>query len=81
MSWPLLILTAEQCDALRAQFPRAFGLRGFPGDTFRVSTTFSFIGDDGSVVVYTERWNAKSQLWQAFSKGSAAEVRREMVSL
>lgn len=61
-----------------ASFPARFGLRGFPGDVFRCSETDSYTDDRGAVVVYTER--LVDGKWLAFAKGSAAEVRREMVT-
>lgn len=62
-----------------AGFPDRFGLRGFPGDVFRCSATDSYVNDSGVVVVYTER--LVDGRWYAFAKGSADEVRREMVTL
>jgi hypothetical protein len=73
------MLTAAQADALCAKFPAAFGLRGFPGDTFRVSTAFSYVGDDGSIVVYTEIW--RDGTWAAFAKGSVTKLAREVCAL
>lgn len=60
-------------------FPLEFGLRAFPGDRFRLSTASSYVNDSGVVTLYTERWNEQLQKWQSFAKGSAAELRREMV--
>jgi hypothetical protein len=73
------MLDAETAIALRQRFPHAFGLRGFPGDMFRVNTMNSYIGDDGQLVIYTDRWDAKTQMWQAFAKGSENELRAEML--
>jgi hypothetical protein len=73
------MLEAEDAIALRQRFPHAFGLRGFPGDTFRVNTMNSYRGDAGELVVYTDRWDAAKQFWVAFAKGSEDELRREMV--
>ncbi len=74
-----MMITDEQAAEITAQFPGTFGLRGFPGDVFRVSLTASFMGDHGTLVIYTERWNGT--VWQDFAKGSAAEIMREMVKL
>lgn len=65
--------------AALALFPRRFGLRGFPGDTFRCSRTDSYVSGT-SVVLYTERL-CEDGTWRAFAKGSPAEVSREMVKL
>jgi hypothetical protein len=45
------MLDAETAIALRQRFSYAFGLRGFPGDTFRVNTLNSYIGDDDQLVI------------------------------
>lgn len=73
------LLDAETDIALGRRFSRAFGLRGFPGDTFRVNTMNSYIGDDGQLVIYTDRWDGS--MWRAFAKGSEDELRAEMVRL
>jgi hypothetical protein len=71
------MLDAETAIALRQRFPYAFGLRGFPGDTFRVNTMNSYIGDDDRLVIYTDRWDAGKQTWVAFAKASEDELKRE----
>jgi hypothetical protein len=73
------MLDAETAIALRQRFSFAFGLRGFPGDTFRVNTMNSYIGDDGQLVIYTDRWDGLT--WQAFAKASEKELRAQMVRL
>lgn len=73
------MLDAETAIVLRQRFSHAFGLRGFPGDTFRVNTMNSYIGDDGQLVIYTDRWDGS--MWQSFAKGSEEELRAEMVRL
>lgn len=73
------MLDAETAIALRQRFSFSFGLRDFPGDTFRVNTMNSYIGDDGQLVIYTDRWDGS--MWQAFAKGSEKELRAEMVRL
>ena len=73
------MLDAETAIALRQRYPHVFGLRGFPRDTFRVNTMNSYIGDDGQLVIYTDRWNGET--WQAFAKGSESELRAQMVRL
>jgi hypothetical protein len=62
-------------DAI-GRFPRTFGLRGFPGDVFRISPTSSYIDDSRRVVLYTQRKTGNQ--WLDFSKGSESELRREV---
>jgi hypothetical protein len=64
-------------EAIR-RFPATFGLRGFPGEVFRISRTHSYIGDSGAPVLYTERKSGDD--WPPFAKGSESEIRAEMVS-
>ncbi|HSX23037.1 MAG TPA: hypothetical protein VLE97_09710 [Gaiellaceae bacterium] len=74
-----MMLTAEQAIALRARFPHAFLLRGFPGETFRVSCADSYVNEDGVLMIYTQRWDAERQTWLAFAKGTEEELLREIV--
>ncbi len=56
------------------QFPMAFGLRGFPGDVFRVSTQSSYISNAGGVdrvMLYTQRWTEGDR---ATATGRAAKL-------
>ena len=63
-------------------FPLTFGLRGFPESTFRVNLGNSYIHDrTGEVVLYLDIRHSVSGEWQAFGKGSAAELKREILSL
>lgn len=62
-----------------ATFPAKFGLRAFPGDTFRVSPMSSYFSGD-TMYLYTERL-AESGMWQSFAKGTAGELRLEVVAL
>ena len=73
------MLEAETAIALRQRYSFTFGLRGFPGDTFRVNTMNSYIGDDGQLMIYTDRWDGS--MWQPFAKGSETELRAQMVRL
>lgn len=68
----------ELIVATLVTFPQQFGLRGFPGDTFRCSETDSYV-DSESVVIYTERL-CEDGIWRAFAKGSVAELRKEFCS-
>lgn len=63
-------------DAI-ARFPPTFGLRGFPGDVFRISPTASYVSG-GRVLLYTQRKDGNQ--WLDFSKGSESELRREVTS-
>lgn len=74
-----MMVTDEQATQMSVDFPPTFGLRGFPGDTFRVGLEACYVGDDGSMVVYTQRWDGAA--WLDFAKGSIAEVRREMTAV
>ena len=62
-------------EAARA-FPATFGLRAFPGSTFRVSLSFSYVNDSGVVMLCTEI--QKGEQWLSFAKGTASELRREL---
>jgi hypothetical protein len=64
-------------DAI-ARFPPTFGLRGFPGDVFRLSPTSSYVSG-GSVMLYTQR--KEGDHWLDFSKGTEPELRGEIVPL
>lgn len=85
------LLTFEQelaaVAAADAKFPAEFGLRGYPGKTFRVSPTASYysIGLDrrggnkspAGVQVYTQIEHASGE-WLDFAKGTVAELLREL---
>lgn len=68
----------EKIRAAIARFPATFGLRGFPGDVFRLSPTASYINDSGRVTLYTQRKNGNQ--WLDFAKGTEPELRREVIS-
>jgi len=77
---------AELVAAAVAEFPSEFGLRGYPGQAFRVSPTASYYSrgwDRGEfdrspagVQVYTQV-NRDGE-WMDFAKGTVAELRREL---
>lgn len=73
----------EKITAALAQFPKRFGLRGFPGDVFRCSETHSYVSEaGGEVTVYLERLAPQLEShWLPFSKGSVAEIQRELVRI
>lgn len=60
-----------------SQFPPEFGLRGFPGERFRVSLRDSYVSD-GVVMVYTER--DAGGMWLAFAKGTVGELLGQTVA-
>ena len=68
---------ANICYAV-ARFPPTFGLRGFPGDMFRLSPMSSYISG-GNVMLYTQR--KEGDHWLDFSKGTEPELRGEIVPL
>ncbi len=61
-----------------AEFSGVFGLRAFPGQRFKINESASYESPYGSgkvqLYVFTEEG-------KAFSKGSPAELRREVVKL
>ena len=68
----------EKIRAAIAKFPTTFGLRGFPGDVFRISPMASYINDSGRLTLYTQR--KVGNQWLDFAKGSESELRREVIS-
>jgi hypothetical protein len=64
-------------DAI-AQFPPQFGLRGFPGEVFRLSTTASYVSE-GRVQLYTQI--KKALQWFDFAKATPNELRAEIVEV
>jgi hypothetical protein len=59
-----------------SQFPATFGLRGFPGKTFRMSTDSSYV-NGSEVILYTEVLSDGK--WLSFAKGTVAELNREVI--
>jgi hypothetical protein len=67
-----------------ASFPATFGLRAFPGDTFRISRTSSYVNDTGALMLYTEIKKTdfgNANDWLSFAKGTPEELRREIVAV
>jgi hypothetical protein len=77
----MLSLNAEKQLVAAAvdQFPSTFGLRAFPGDTFRVSSSSSYVNDSGVVQLYTQI--QRDGKWLDFAKGEINELKREYVVL
>lgn len=61
-----------------ASFPSEFGLRSFPGKTFRISPSASYRDDNGTAQLYTQVCNA-DMTWTDFAKSSPYELLREIV--
>jgi hypothetical protein len=74
---------AEIIKDAMSRFPETFGLRAFPGDTFRISESASYLsqwGDPDSLQLYTQRL-CEDGKWHDFAKGDEAELRRNVVKL
>jgi hypothetical protein len=72
----------EQKQAIEtaiAEFPKTFALRAFPNEVFSISAFHSYVSED-RVYLYVgiERPDG---LWEAMSKGTPDELRREIVQL
>lgn len=67
--------------AAMAEFPATFGLRAFPGDVFRIGERQSYVNDSGVVMLYTQRYDVTREQWMDFAKGTAGELRREVVKV
>lgn len=83
----------EHLASVISTFPKTFGLRAYPGETFRIGHSESYVtrknksfartGDDPStweVTLYTQI-RAPGGKWQDFVKGTPDEVRSQMVPL
>jgi len=60
-----------------AEFPATFGLRAFPGDTFRVSIGSSYINGSGLIMLYTEIMGHDGS-WRVFAKGTPEELKAQL---
>lgn len=65
--------------AVIRELPEEFNLRGFPGERFRPSVQSSYVNDYGFVTIYLQI--KRDDRWLDHSKGSLAEIRRELVNL
>ena len=88
---------SERTELIRgeiAKFPAEFGLRAFPGKRFCFCEGDSYLTQAPSaegaapddyaapvVYLYTHIFDAERGEWLAFSKGTPAELRREVVAL
>ena len=67
---------------LRQEYGEVFGLRAFPGDRFKISDGASYVTFYDGVIrfmVYVYRFD--NGTWDAFSKGTPTECRRNFVRL
>jgi hypothetical protein len=82
---PCYCVDKSECEhgkiaAVIATFPETFGLRAFPGDTFRVSASASYFsgnGGTGTLNLYTQRRNPDG-VWCDFAKGTESELRAQI---
>jgi hypothetical protein len=70
---------ATTLEDIVALFPPTFGLRGFPGRTFRINRSACWMepGRPAQLVVEVQRGDA----WVSWGKGTAVELDREVVAL
>jgi len=62
-------------DAI-ARFPETFGLRAFPGETFRIGVWESYYSQE-KVLLYTQKLTKGE--WVDFAKGTEDELRKQIV--
>jgi len=73
----------EEQDAVKnaiKEFPEEFGLRAFPGDTFKIDPGASYYSSAYGIMLYTAR-KLEDGRWASFAKGSPSELRRNMVKI
>ena len=72
-------------QATIAMFPEMFGLRAFPGETFRISESASYFSgptmgpETGALLLYTQRKTESG--WLDFAKRTPTELRRQVMPL
>jgi hypothetical protein len=59
----------ERISEAISEFPPVFGLRGHPGQTFRLSAKSSYVDDCDIVQLYSQRYCEDGE-WRDFTKGS-----------
>lgn len=83
MSRPAWSEHAGLIAAAIARFPATFGLRAFPGKTFKISASASYFGDgeNGEPMLYTQIFDETPERygWNDFAKGTERELRAQMV--
>jgi hypothetical protein len=60
-------------------FPATFGLRAWPGKTFRIARVYCYVSTDSGPQLVTEVKSGDG--WLHFARSTPAELRREVVSL
>jgi hypothetical protein len=71
----------EMIAKVIATFPATFGLRGYPGEIFRLSLDASFFSDSTSKALYLYTQRQDGDKWSCFVKGTESELRRNIVKL
>jgi hypothetical protein len=66
----------EQLAEAISKFPSTFGLREFPGKSFRISPESSFVSD-GKLMIYTQI--LRDGTWLDFAKEEQGELRRQII--
>lgn len=70
-------------DEIIATFPKTFGLRNFPNETFRISSRDSYFTGpgygEGRLMLYTER-KREDGSWASFAKGTESELHSNITS-
>lgn len=61
-----------------AKFPAEFGMRAYPGERFKISFTASYFSDS-TLYLYTVV--KRGDAWASFCKGTASELRGQIVNL
>lgn len=69
---PEPLIERARIDEAISIFPRTFRLRGHPGRVFEISRGASYLNDAGQVMLYVYVQDGSG--WQAFAKGTVAEL-------
>lgn len=67
-----------QIEKAIKRFPPTFGLRAYPGETFQISHTASYMSE-GQVMLYL--MVKREDGWQEFCKGTITELQQNIVSM
>lgn len=80
----------EVFQRVKATFPDIFGLRAYPGETFRISDTSSYFGgsmlscEESDLMLYTERKvvssDGRGEVWVDFAKATVNGLRSQVVT-
>jgi hypothetical protein len=66
----------DDISEIIASFPATFGLRSRPGEVFRISKAYSYVNDDGIVMLYTEVKRGND--WLSYAKGTVEELEKQI---